>query len=83
MNLTTHDPTAEGNETVSDLVNVVSDPAIRQAIADVVTGMAPEGVCEVCREADDTVSCPCSSLVTVQMCEHCHWMTCPEGGDCW
>lgn len=68
---------------MSNPLDIVTDPELREALAAVIAGMAPEGVCEVCGEADDTVSCPCGSQPLTQMCEHCHWMTCPDGGECW
>jgi hypothetical protein len=61
---------------------VAADPELQQAITALVETFSPEGVCEVCHEQDDSVSSPCGALVLVQMCEHCHWMTCPEGGEC-
>jgi hypothetical protein len=62
---------------------VAADPDLRQAVSDLVKTFAPEGVCEVCRKHDDTVSHPCGSQLLTQMCEHCHWTTCPDGGECW
>ena len=62
---------------------IAADADLRQALTDLAETFAPEGVCEVCREEDDTVSCPCGSQPLKQMCEHCHWTTCPDGGECW
>ena len=62
---------------------IAADGALQQALTDLAETIAPEDVCEVCHEQDDTVSCPCGSLPLKQICESCHWTTCPDGGECW
>lgn len=64
-------------------LNLTADPDLQQALTDLVQGFAPEGVCEVCHKHDDTVSCLCGAQYLAQLCEHCHWATCPHGGECW
>lgn len=62
--------------------DLLSDPTFREALTDVVAHLPDEGQCDVCHEHEDTVPTYCEALPLMQLCEHCHWMTCPDGGDC-
>ncbi|MCB0899059.1 MAG: hypothetical protein H6526_00800 [Actinobacteria bacterium] len=63
--------------------NLISDPQLLAQLKKVAEALPAPGVCEVCGETDSTVgSVYCEELPLLQMCEHCHWMQCPEGGAC-
>lgn len=67
---------------MTDLSNVY-DPQLRAELKKVAEALPAEGVCEVCGQAEPSVGTTyCEDLPLLQMCEHCHWTTCPSGGAC-